>query len=124
MGRARTDRNGFTREQRLIKENKSLRRQIQKLNKLLARVDLDRYQQVREIIEEHYKEEKKDEGQEILEKMKQEWKCHEPGCEGYLEIIIYNKISDVWYFRKCNSCANRTKSQKYDSKTVKGIVKN
>lgn len=122
MGKSRTDRNGLTREQRLFQENRVLKRQIQKLNKKLARIDLDRYEQVREIIEEHCIEENKNEGQEILEKMKQEWKCHE--CDtGYLEIIVFNKINDVWYMRRCNNCLNRTKSQKYDPKIVKGILK-
>lgn len=126
MGKSRTDRNGLTREQRLVKENQALKRKINQLNKLLARIDLDRYEQVREIIEEHYAEDKKQEAQEMLDKMKQEWKCLEPECGGYLEIFTYNKLSEVWYYRICSnspSCKNRTKAQKYDPAQVKGILK-
>jgi hypothetical protein len=123
MGKSRTDRNGFTREQKLQKEIEKLKRENNRLRKLLARIDLDRYDQVREIIEEHYAKDRKDEGQEILDKMKDEWKCREPECLGFLEIILFNKLTETWYFRRCNCCPNRTKSQKYDPKSVKGIVK-
>ena len=119
MGKSRTDRNGLTREQRLLKENQGLKRTIQSLRKQLAKLDLDRYDQVCDIIEEHSSN---NEGQEILSKLKDEWKCRE--CEmGYLEIILYSKINTLWYHRKCNCCPNRTKSQKYDPKSVQGIIK-
>ena len=121
MGKSRTDRNGFTREQRLVKENQGLKRQLQALRKSLARLDLDRYSQVRDIIEEHYSKDRKDEGQEILDKMKEDWKCRE--CEaGYLEITLFSKINDTYYYRRCNLCTHRTKSQKYTSQ-VSGIIK-
>lgn len=123
MGKAKRGSNEYTREQRLTKENKDLKLEISRLRKLLARVDLDRYEQVREIIEEHYTKDREDEGKIILDKMKQEWKCHTAGCEGYLEITLFNKINDTWYYRKCNCCPNRTKSQKY-TPDVRGIIKN
>ncbi len=122
MGKSKRTSNEYTREQKLVKENQELKRKNQRLMKLLARVDLDRYEQVREIIEEHYTEERKDEGQQILDKMKQEWKCHTVACDGYLEITIFNKINEMWYYRKCNCCANRTKAQKY-SPNVRGIIR-
>lgn len=123
MGRARTDRHGFTREQKLLQENQKLKRQISALRKQLARVDLDRYDVVKDIIEQHYQEEKAEKGKEILENLKQIWKCKE--CEeGYLEIKVYSKMGEPWYYRACNLCSHRTKTKKYDSKTVKGIVNN
>jgi hypothetical protein len=112
----------FSREQKLIHENQRLKKQIGVLRKQLARIDLDRYSQVREIIEEHYQEDRAEEGQNIMERLKKEWACHEGGCTGYLEIILYNKINATWYYRKCSSCPHRTKSQKYDD-SVKGIKK-
>lgn len=120
MGKARTDKKGYTREQRLIKENQQLKRQVSALRKQLARVDLDRYDTVKEIIELHYQDEKAQQGQEILENLKKIWACKE--CDGHLEIKLYSKMGETWYFRQCNNCSNRTKGKKYDNKTVKGIV--
>lgn len=123
MGKSRTNPHGYTREQELTKQNKELKKENGRLRKLLARIDLDRYGQVREIIEEYYAKDRKDEGQDILDKMKEEWKCKEPECLGFLEIIPFNKLLETWYFRKCSCCPNRTKSQRYDPKLVRGIVK-
>ena len=70
-------------------------------------------------------DDKAQEGQNILERLKNEWKCHEIGCSGHLEIFTYNKINDTWYHRICSNaplCKNRTKAQKYTPE-VKGIIK-
>jgi HPt (histidine-containing phosphotransfer) domain-containing protein len=107
--------------QLIKKENEKLKRQILQLRKQLARTDLDKYSNLKDTIEKHCQEDKAQEGQELLERLKQEWKCRD--CEnGYLEIILYNKLNNTWYFRKCNECSNRTAAQKYTS-DVKGIVK-
>jgi hypothetical protein len=121
MGKARTNRRGFTKEQELIQENRTLKRQISSLRKQLARVELDRYDAAKEIIQEHYTEDREEQGKEILENLKKSWACRE--CDGYLEIKLYSKVGETWYFRKCNNCTNRTKSQRYNDKTVKGIIK-
>jgi len=120
MGKSKRGDSEISKEKRISKENQDLKREISRLRKILSRVDLDRYEQVREIIEEHYADDRKNEGQEILDKMKQEWKCHDC-AEGYLEITIFNKINESWYFRRCNCCAKRTKSQRYES-SVRGIM--
>ena len=123
MGKSkRTDRE-FGREKRLSHENKKLKKEIAQLRKLLARVDLDRYSQVKDIIQEHYQEEKEQEGQDILDRLKQEWKCYK--CSnGYLEITLYTRRDGTYYYRKCYECDNRTKSQRYDAQNVKGILRN
>lgn len=122
MGKSQRNGREITREQRLIHENQRLKRQLSHLRKQLARVDLDRYQNLKETIEQHYQEDRAQEGQDILEKLKQEWKCREPNCEGFLEIFLYTKVDSTYYYRKCNCCNNRTKSQKYTPE-VKGIIK-
>lgn len=124
MGKSRTDRNGNTREQKLIKENQSLKRQIQTLRKRLARIELNRYENVKEAVEDHERNSGLPTTQDLLEALKREWACKQEGCGGYLEVTLYNKIDTVWYYRKCNCCANRTASQKYDPKVVKGIIRN
>lgn len=125
MGKSKRSDKEFTKEQKLIHENRQLKRQVSSLRKELARVDLDRYNNLKETIEEHYQEDSEhfETSQEMLEKVKNEWKCHQEGCEGFLEIFTYNKIGDTWYYRICSRapiCKNRTKSQKY-SPAVRGI---
>ena len=123
MGKARRGDKEFSREKRLIHENRILKRQVSSLRKQLARLDLDRYSSAKEAIEQSYQEDRQQEGRDILDRLKQEWRCKEPGCDGYLEIILYNKIDSTWYYRKCNGCPHRTKSQKYNPSEVKGIIK-
>lgn len=122
MGKSKRGDKEYSREQRLVQENRLLRKQLSSLRKQLARVDLDRYQNLKETIEKHYREDQAQAGQEIIEKLKQEWQCME--CkEGYLEILLFNKLDSTYYYRKCNTCSHRTKSQKYTPE-VKGIIKN
>lgn len=104
--------------QRIKRENEKLKRELSSLRKNLARLDLDRYEFVREIIEEHEKEAG---GQEILQNLKESWRCYH--CKtGYLEIVLYTKNNSTWYFRTCNQCENRTKSKLY-TPNVKGVIK-
>ena len=112
----------YTREQRLIKENERLKREVAKYRKLLARLDLDRYSTIKDMIEEHQAEDNQQKTLELLESLKEIWKCRDCS-EGYLEIIVYSKVGNPWYFRSCNSCKKRTKSQPYDESRVKGIIK-
>jgi hypothetical protein len=125
MGKARINSRGYTLEQQLKKENQQLKQQISQLRKQLARVDLDRYDTVKEIIEQHYQQEKAEQGKEILENLKKTWACTECG-DGHLEIFIYNRGNETFYYRICSNapgCMNRTKSQKYDPTAVKGIIR-
>jgi hypothetical protein len=123
VGKSKRGEREFSKEQKLIHENRILKRQVASLRKQLARLDLDRYDNLKETIEQHYQEDSAQEGQYILEKIKKEWACQEPGCDGFLEIFTYNKVGDTWYYRICSAapaCKNRTKAQKY-SLDVKGI---
>lgn len=123
MGKSKKSDREFTREQRLVYENRLLKRQVSSLRKELARIDLDRYTNLKETIEQHYQEDRAQEGKDILEKVKKEWRCNgTPGCEGFLEIFLFTKIDSTYYYRRCNCCPHRTKSQKYTPE-VKGILK-
>lgn len=120
MGKSlRTDKE-FTKNQQILHENKKLKREIAKLRKILAKIDLDRYSQVKEMIEE-YRQQDSSDHIDLLDKLKQEWKCQE--CPiGYLEITLFNKLAETWYYRCCSNCPHRTKTQKY-SPEVRGIIK-
>lgn len=121
MGKTRRGHKEYSREQRLIHENQRLKRENARLRKHLAKIDLDRYSQVKDILQEHYsQEEKETTTYEMLQRLKNEWACRECGT-GHLEIMLYNKTSGTWYFRKCNNCSHRTKSQQY-TPNVKGII--
>jgi hypothetical protein len=121
LGKNRRGEKEYSREQKLIHENKRLKRQVDSLRKQLARLDLDRYSQVRDVLEAHYAEDNEQNSADLLDRLKHEWACRECG-KGNLEIILYTKASEPWYFRRCNLCEHRTKSQQYHP-SVKGIVK-
>ena len=125
MGKTKRGDKEFSREKQLVQENRILKRQISSLRKQLARVDLDRYSNLKETIEKHYREDEAQQGQDILDKIKQEWACHEAECGGFLEIFTYNKMGTIWYYRVCSNapkCKNRTLAQKHTPE-VKGPVK-
>jgi len=125
MGKARTDKNGNTREQRLFYENQKLKRTISSLRKQLARIDLDRYDSVKEIIEQYYQEDRAEEGKAVLETLKKQWSCKE--CEdGTMEIYVFNRAGGTFYYRICSSapiCTNRTLAKPYLASNVKGIMR-
>lgn len=122
MGKTKRGEKERSRERQLAHENQKLRREISSLRKQLARIDLDRHDYVKNIVEEHYaKEEVEDNTHKMLESMKNHWKCHM--CKsGHLEINLYTRLDGVFYYRKCNECDNRTKSQQYNE-SVTGIHK-
>jgi hypothetical protein len=125
MGKARTNSRGKTVEQQLRLENQQLKKQISSLRKQLMRIDLDRYSTVKDMIEECYTEEKLATGKEILENIKKQWLCKI--CEvGHLEIFIYNRAGQMYYYRVCSeapNCANRTLGKPYTAGNVKGIIR-
>lgn len=48
------------------------------------------------------------------------WQCFE--CENdYLRLIIYQKVNEPYYLRRCPSCGNKTKGKKFDS-SVTGVL--
>jgi hypothetical protein len=124
VGKSRRGNKEITREQKLVHENKRLKKELAQLRKQLARIDLDRYDTVKEMIQEHYQEDRAQEGLDILENLKKTWACKECS-DGYLQIFLYNKVGTTWYYRVCSNapgCKNRTTAQKY-SPEVKGIIK-
>lgn len=122
MGKTRNGARELARVKELSYENKQLKAENDMLRKRLARIKLDEYGQLKKTIKKHYKKEEAKQGNDILDKVRQEWKCHD--CpKGFLEIFIYNRANETYYYRTCNECDNRTKAQKYDPQIVKGIIK-
>lgn len=125
MSKSKRDNRGNTFDQRLKHENNRLKKTISQLRKQLARIDLDRNSNIRDIVHKHYQEEDSiafaEKERESMEALVKEWQCIQ--CEvGHLEIILLNKTNILHYYRKCTDCHNRTKLQPYN-KNVRGIVK-
>lgn len=124
MGKSRRGDKERSREQELKYENQKLRREVSSLRKQLARIDLDRYSHVRDMIQEHLAENQEIVTVQDLEKsMQNEWKCHE--CqEGHLQVFKYPRGTGEAYYRICSRaplCTNRTKSQPW-TPSVKGVM--
>ena len=109
--------------QKLKKENEKLKRENSRLRKICARNDLDRYENVKEAVEDHERNLGLPTTQDLLEALKKEWACKKEGCIGFLEVVLFNKLDSTYYYRACNHCSNRTLSQKYDPNSVRGIIK-
>jgi len=122
MGKSRRANKEFTREQKLIKENRELKRELVYLRKQISRVDKKSLEVTKKMSKDQEVVSAVKESNDNLEHLKKTWKCDK--CEGYLEITIYSKINETFYFRKCNMCPNRTKGQRYNCDSVKGIIKN
>lgn len=122
MGKTQRGTKELDKFHKIVHENKRLKREIAQLKKQIARLDLDRGPMVTEMIAEAYSAGQEGLGAQVLDMLKKQWECKE--CHsGHLEITIYNKMFEPWYFRACTSCTNRTKAQKYDPVKVKGIIK-
>lgn len=105
----------------LSRENQKLRKEVSALRKQLMHLDLDRHSWVSEVVQEHLMEQAIEEPQELMDSLKKKWSCHH--CSGgVLEIVIFSKMGEDYYFRQCDSCEFRTKSQKY-SPDIPGIIK-
>lgn len=98
--------------QRLRYENDKLKKQISKLRKQLSRIDIDRYSNLKEMLEAHAAEDNTFDAKVHLEELKRKWICHK--CkEDHLRVIVVPRADGVFYFRRCPSCSNKTKLQKY-----------
>jgi hypothetical protein len=104
---------------RLKLENQKLRKQISSLRKQLNRIDIDRYQSLKDIIEAHEEEDAGFAGQLALADLKKQWECH--GCKtDFLRLVVVPRIDGMFYFRRCPTCKNKTKLKKYTDE-VEGI---
>jgi rubrerythrin len=114
MGRKTADRKKeFTELDKLKKENKILKRQLSRLRKLLDRVDLENYQNLRELVEKQHKEDLEIDKLKQSNRIKQKWQCKK--CfEDYLRTYILQKRNSTSYYRRCPTCGHRTKSKQYN----------
>ena len=104
---------------RLKLENQKLRKQISSLRKQMSRIDIDRYQNLKDIIEAQEVEDDSFDTVIALDELKRKWECH--GCQtDYLRLVVVPRIDGTFYFRRCPTCKNKTKLKKYTDE-VEGI---
>ena len=98
--------------QRFKLENQKLKKQIAKLRKELSRIDIDRYSNLKDMLEAQAAEDSNFDGVFELEKLKKKWNCN--SCDkDYLRLIMVPRFDGLFYMRKCPSCEYRTKLKKY-----------
>ena len=98
--------------EKLKKQNKTLRRQLQK-------VDIDRYQNLKDIIQKQYEQDLEDQFKEDNNKLIRRWECHK--CEeGFLKLYTISRRDGAFYYRKCTECNNKTPIKPYTDK-IEGI---
>lgn len=120
MSKGRRDRTKeYDQVQKLKSENKLLKRQIARLRKQLDRIDVEHFQNLKEIVKKQRKEDLDLYKEEEHKSLEEKWKCHK--CDdGVLRIVIIDRRNGVFYFRRCPSCGNRTKVKPY-TEDVKGV---
>ena len=126
VGKSKKSDKEYTREQRLSKENRQLKRELSHLRKQISRLDLEGLETAKQICLDHEEKERLNDvlgdPSANIERLKETWKCNQCN-DGYLEISLYSKCGVTWYFRKCSGCDKRTHGQRYDENSVKGIIK-
>ena len=107
--------------QRLRAENRKLKQQISQLRKQISRIDLDRFQNLKDLLDSQEADSRQEEIKEAVEQDKREWACHD--CKtGTLFLTVFERRDGVFYFRQCGSCPKRTRTKRYTS-DVRGIRK-
>lgn len=112
----------FSEIQRLKHEIQKLKRENSRLQKILDRVDIERFNSLKELVSIQAKEARAEENVKSLEKLKQKWICFECGV-GYLRLKIFPKWDGDYYYRACSNeeCSHKTTAQKYTD-NVEGIL--
>jgi predicted RNase H-like nuclease (RuvC/YqgF family) len=107
--------------QRLRNENKKLKHQISQLRKQMSRIDVDRFQNLKEVIEAQERQDRVEQQEAEDKALAQKWECWE--CkQGTLRLTVLERLDGVFYYRKCDTqgCRKRTKLQRYN-KDVEGL---
>lgn len=112
--------------QRLRHELDKAKETISRLRKQLQKVDVNRYQDIQDLIERRNEEsDQVTQNDREQESLKSKWACH--ACnDGHLVIRELHRLDGVFYYRKCSNsktCQNRTKPKRWH-KDVEGIKAN
>jgi hypothetical protein len=107
----------YSEMQRIKHENQKLKKENSRLRKQLSRMDVERFEELQELVEQSALEDKQI--RKDQKDIKEEWGCWT--CKtGHLRLIIVNRRDGVFYYRGCDNCDKRTRLKKYSS-NVKGV---
>lgn len=118
-GRSRTFPKDYDQLDRLKHENQKLKREVARLRKELSKIDVDRHEHLKELVQQQYQEDMEAHKKSTKEELIKKWECFKCNI-GYLRLIILNRLDGVFYFRRCTECAHKTRLKKYTEK-VEGI---
>jgi len=105
--------------QKVKRENDKLKKQISSLRKQLARIDINRYENLQDLMQKFDKIEVEDDLKLSKKAKEKKWKCF--NCEeGILRLKVFERPDGIFYLRKCDCCDNRTKLKKWN-KDIDGI---
>lgn len=112
MARRRYSDREFDDLDRLKYENKKLKRQISALRKQISRLDIDRYNNIKELLDKQENEDAQEYVQKEKDKAEQQWRCWQCG-HGILRTHRMHRRDGSFYYRKCDNekCDNRTKTK-------------
>lgn len=107
----RGERSDFSREEKLVAENKKLKRELKSLRNLIKRSDLSRLEHLERVVNEQREFDKEIKKQDS--KRKDKWACHSCG-RGHMIPRVFTRRDGDFYYRTCNNedCGNRTKMKK------------
>ena len=105
--------------QKLKYENKRLKKQVSSLRKQLQRIDIDRYQNLKDLVRKQSVEDYEENIKQQKKQLKKKWECH--SCRvGFMKIHTISRRDGLKYYRKCTNCDNRTQVKPYNE-SVEGI---
>jgi len=109
----------FTDLQKAYKEIKMLKRQLSRLKKIISRMNIEDYNNIQEARAAQLREREELKHCRIEIDETAQWQCFSCG-DDYLRLVIYHKVNEPYYLRRCPNCGNRTKGKKFDN-SVKGV---
>lgn len=111
MARSKTQRGDkeYDLLEKLKHENKKLKKEVTSLRKVIDRMDIERYENLRELVDQQREEEKRKRKERAKEKERQ---CYQCG-KGHMQLHIFDRLDGVFYYRACTLCENRTRMKKY-----------
>lgn len=98
--------------QRLKRENEKLKRQVSSLRKQISRLDVDRYHNIKELLEKQAEEDAQEYIVKEKENAEKKWRCWDCG-EGILRTKRMHRLDGSFYFRQCDNdrCKKRTRTK-------------
>lgn len=104
---------------RLKHENAKLKKELAQLRRQLDRIDFSRFQNLKELVDKNDRVAEKELEEAKILKLKEKWRCFDCG-KGVLKLITYANPAGEYYYRCCDLCGKRTKSQRYTDE-IEGV---